>query len=413
MQENTVIGHYRIIRPLGKGGMGEVYLAEDTRLKREVAIKVLPERLRSDLDRLKRFRREAEAAASLKHNNIATIYSLEEIDDQLLIVMEHVEGESLKDRIPDDGMDLDAFFATFLPLADALSHAHSQGRIHRDLKPGNIMIAEDGTPKILDFGLARIIDPDPVQVYSETETPPQIGPDDKTRTMDEEEQRKAAEAAKKAVPSLTRGGQLIGTPQYMSPEQAEREETDARTDLFSFGVVMYEALTGQRPFEGKTLESIIGRIVEAQPKAVTEIKPVTPYTLWTVIRTCLKKNRRAHADGKSAVCPVAGCTDGDTGRHRAGGREDVASTAGTGAVVGAGDRIVLAAAGGDSGGCGGVGGWGVRGVVHEAWITIMYSNEDILITTGSEYKSVERSGAVSRWDYGRLYRIKDRHTLVI
>ena len=151
--------------------MGEVYLAEDTRLKREVAIKVLPESVSKDPERLKRFRREAEAAAKLKHPNIATIYALEEFDD-LFIVMEYVEGQTLTDLIPKEGMNLDStggsrtaptFFATFIPLADALAHAHSQGRIHRDLKPANIMITEDGTPKILDFGLARIIDPDPVQ----------------------------------------------------------------------------------------------------------------------------------------------------------------------------------------------------------------------------------------------------------
>ena len=314
MDADTTLGHYRIIRQLGKGGMGEVYLAEDTRLDRQVAIKVLPERLRNNPERLQRFRREARAAASLNHPNIAHIYALEEFNDQLLITMEHVEGESLKDRIPDDGMDLDTFFNTFIPLVDALAHAHSQGRIHRDLKPGNIMMAEDGTPKILDFGLARIIDPDPVQVAEESETKLELGPDDETRSMDEEEQRKAAEAAKKAVPSLTRGGQLIGTPQYMSPEQAERKETDARTDIFSFGVVMYQALTGQRPFEGKTLESIIGRIVEAEPKAVTELKPVTPYTLDWLIRMSLRKDREErtqnarslHADLRDVQQEVGG-----------------------------------------------------------------------------------------------------------
>jgi eukaryotic-like serine/threonine-protein kinase len=291
MNAGQHLAHYTIIRPLGKGGMGEVYLAEDKKLDRQVAIKVLPERLRQNPERLERFRREAKAAASLKHPNIATIHSLEEIEDQLLITMEYVEGESLRDRILSDGMDVDTFFDIFIPLAAALSHAHIQGRIHRDLKPGNIMIAEDGRPKILDFGLARIIDPDPVQVYSESEPTPEIGPDDETRTMNEEEQWKTTEAIEKGVPSLTRGGQLIGTPQYMSPEQAESEEIDFRTDIFSFGVVMYEALTGQRPFEGKTLESIIGRIVEAEPKAVTELKPVTPYTLWVLMRQCLKKNR--------------------------------------------------------------------------------------------------------------------------
>ena len=278
MQPGTHIGRYHILRPLGAGGMGEVYLAEDTRLKRQVAVKVLPERLRSSEERLKRFRREAEAAASLKHPNIATIHSLEEIDDpdgapQLLIVMEHAEGHTLKEAIPEGGMEIDQFFETFIPLADALAHAHSLGRIHRDLKPANIMITEDGTPKILDFGLARIIDPDAVEAYSDSG----LGEDDATQTM------------KEGVPSLTRGGQLIGTPQYMSPEQAERKDTDARTDIFSLGLVMYEALTGKRAFDGDSLESIIGRILVEEPQAVTELKPITPYTLWTTVRKCIAK----------------------------------------------------------------------------------------------------------------------------
>ena len=302
------LAHYKILRQLGKGGMGEVYLADDTKLDRQVAIKVLPDAVRHNPERLARFRREARAAASLTHPNIATIYALEEAmleNDGAgdgdrhdvgarravplqFIVMEYVEGESLKDIIPSDGMDLDTFFDTFIPLADALAHAHSHGRIHRDLKPANIMIAEDGTPKILDFGLARIIDPDPVQaVYEDTETTPEIGPEDPTVTMKPEDH----ENVPKGVPSLTRGGQLMGTPQYMSPEQAERRETDARTDIFSFGVVMYEALTGQRLFDGETLESIIGRILEAEPQAVTELKPVTPHQLWWTMRKCLQKDR--------------------------------------------------------------------------------------------------------------------------
>ena len=284
MTPNTTIGHYRIIRPLGKGGMGEVYLAEDTRLQRQVALKILPESLRQNPERLARFRREALAAAKLKHPNIAVIYALEEADGQTFITMEYVEGKTLSERIPSDGMDLDAFFNTFIPLADALAHAHENGRIHRDLKPGNIMVTAEGVPKILDFGLARIITPDPVQAaYEQTVTTPEIDSEAPTVTMKPEDHQ--------GVTSLTRGGQLMGTPQYMSPEQAERKETDARTDIFSFGVVMYEALTGQKLFDGDTLESIIGRILEAEPKAVTEIKPVTPHQLWWTIRNCLQKDR--------------------------------------------------------------------------------------------------------------------------
>lgn len=293
MNTGQALAHYEIIRPLGKGGMGEVYLAQDTKLKREVAIKVLPESVRSDEERLRRFRREAEAAAKLNHSNIAHIYTLENVDDLTFIVMEYVDGKTLSELIPTEGMDLNTFFKIFILLADALSHAHGHGRVHRDLKPGNIMITSEGTPKILDFGLAHIIDPDPVQAYSASETTPELGPDDETRTMNTEAQRKAAEAAvgaRHAVPSLTRGGQLIGTPAYMSPEQIEGKKVDARTDIFSFGIVMYEAITGQRPFQGENIESIIGRILTEHPLAVTELKPVTSYTLWWTVRKCLEKD---------------------------------------------------------------------------------------------------------------------------
>jgi serine/threonine-protein kinase len=175
----------------------------------------------------------------------------------------------------------------FLPLADALAHAHGQGRIHRDLKPGNIMITPESTPKILDFGLARLLDPEPQA--AQPGPPPQIDSEAPTRTMSPEEQQAAAAALD--VPSLTRGGPLMGTPMYMSPEQAERQDTDARTDIFSLGVMMYEAITGKRPFEGKTLESVIGKILEVEPAPVTALRPVTPYPLWSVIRRCLKKDR--------------------------------------------------------------------------------------------------------------------------
>ena len=270
------LGHYNIVRELGKGGMGEVYLAEDTRLKREVAIKVLPESLSNDPERLKRFRREAEAAATLKHPNIATIYALEEIDgpdgtSEIFIVMEYVEGAPLSDHIPSDGMNLDTFFKTFIPLADALAHAHEHGRIHRDLKPGNIMLDTGGTPKILDFGLARIVQEPAIQT---------IGSEDSTKTMKKDEGS-----------STTQGPVFLGTPKYMSPEQADQKPTDQRSDLFSFGVVMYEALTGRKPFDGESVASVIGKIMESEPEPVTALKPVTPHQLWWVIRKCLAKNR--------------------------------------------------------------------------------------------------------------------------
>jgi serine/threonine protein kinase len=266
MREGTVLGHYRIVRALGKGGMGEVYLADDTKLKREVAVKVLPASLRDDSERLRLFRREAEAAARLKHPSIATIHALEELESPdadgeavTFIAMEYVEGKTLAEAIPSGGMSLETFFDIFLPLADALAHAHELGRTHRDLKPANIMLNRDGTPKILDFGLARV-EPEQAELSTDSESP--------TR----------------APRSLVDSGQLVGTPAYMSPEQAERKPVDARTDLFSLGVVMYEALTGERPFRGESLESLIGRILEAEPEPVTAVNPATPYLLWSFNR---------------------------------------------------------------------------------------------------------------------------------
>jgi eukaryotic-like serine/threonine-protein kinase len=283
MTPGTTIGHYNILRPLGKGGMGEVYLAHDTKLDRDVAVKVLPESLRNDPERLARFRREAKAAASLQHSNIGTIHALEEIDDSLFIVMEYVDGQTLAEAIPEGGMDLDAFFATFIPLADALAHAHDQGRVHRDIKPGNIMIAKDGTPKILDFGLARIM---PVEESSapDTEAP--------TKTM------KPAEPDPSAMHD---GPRIMGTPQYMSPEQAEGRELDHRTDIFSFGVVMYEALRGRRPFGGETYASVISSILKDEPTAITEFKGDLSRDLWRVIRHSLEKDRRRRTQSMSEI----------------------------------------------------------------------------------------------------------------
>ena len=327
----TTLSHYRIIRQLGKGGMGEVYLAEDTRLNREVAVKVLPESLRNNPERLARFRREAEVAAKLKHPNIATIHALEEAvpeDDGtgdgdvsvrarhaspqrehpdghasiLFIVMEYVEGEPLTARIPSGGMDFGTFFDTFIPLADALSHAHEHGRIHRDLKPANIMIAQDGTPKILDFGLARI-EPGAAKAQADSESaiaPESAIADSETSTVTMKEGVPLPETP--PPQNLTQGRQLMGTLPYMSPEQAERKDMDHRTDLFSFGIVMYEALTGQRPFKGDTETSLLGRILEAEPEPVTTLKPVTPHTLWWIIRQCLKKDREDRIQTAHELC---------------------------------------------------------------------------------------------------------------
>ncbi|MBI4551360.1 MAG: serine/threonine protein kinase, partial [Candidatus Latescibacteria bacterium] len=224
----TTLLHYRILRKLGQGGMGEVYLAEDTRLERQVALKVLPAAVRRDPERIARFKTEAKAAAQLNHPHIATIYAVEEVEDLLFITMEYVDGQPLSALLPPDGLPLAQFFAWFVPLADALCHAHEHRVTHRDLKPGNLMVSKEGVPKILDFGLAQITRPEPVE-------PGVVDHDAPTEKV-----------PPRPLP-LTQLGAVLGTPAYMSPEQAERKPTDARTEVFSFGVVLYEALTGQRP----------------------------------------------------------------------------------------------------------------------------------------------------------------------
>ena len=219
--EGRTISHYRISKLLGKGTMGAVYLAEDIRLKRSLALKVLCSDPQESKESLKRFRIEAEAIARLNHLNIATLYTVEEVDNQSLIAMEYIDGQCLKDLIPETGLSLDIFFEWFLPLAEALAHAHEKGVIHRDIKPANIMVTREGLPKILDFGIARIHGAKFDQAGG---------------SLGDE--------------SLTRIGTVMGSPAYMSPEQAAGGKVDYRTDIFSFGILMYESPRRQKTLQG-------------------------------------------------------------------------------------------------------------------------------------------------------------------
>ncbi|MEZ5426463.1 MAG: protein kinase [Pyrinomonadaceae bacterium] len=255
------LGHYKIVSQIGSGGMGEVYLARDLRLNRRVAIKTLPGSFSVIPKYIQRFQTEARAAAKLNHPNVATVYSVEDIDGHSLITMEYVEGETLDKLIPEGGLEMKKFLEWFIDLADALAHAHEKGIIHRDIKPGNIMITSTGVPKILDFGLARRIDP------------MRISPEGPTL-------------------GLTQSGQILGTPAYMSPEQAEGEAIDQRSDVFSFGVVMYEAITGERPFKGESYAAIISSLMTKEPAPIGEIKPEIPFLLARLITKCLAKDRR-------------------------------------------------------------------------------------------------------------------------
>ena len=264
MSVPETLGHYRILGPLGQGGMGEVYLAEDTRLHRKVAIKVLPPLMANDPERRQRFEREAHTVAALNHPNIVTIHAVEEAGGTPFLVMELVEGTPLSDEIPRGGLPLDKLLRVAIPTADALAAAQERGITHRDLKPSNIMLTRDGRVKVLDFGLAKLRE---VEIAAAS--------DDVTRMPTGE---------------LTGEGKIIGTVAYMSPEQAEGKPVDPRSDIFSLGVVLHEMATGDRPFKGDTNVSIISSILKDTPSSVTDLNPKLPPDLARIVRRCLSKD---------------------------------------------------------------------------------------------------------------------------
>jgi transposase-like protein len=259
------ISHYRILAKLGEGGMGEVYRARDTKLDREIAIKVLPPELAWDPERLERFEREAKAVAALNHPNIVTIYSVEDSDGVHFITMELVEGRTLAEIVTTAGFSLDRFFDLALPLADAVSSAHSKGVVHRDLKPANIMLDQEGRLKILDFGLAKLFDP-AIGTSASAQDPTVV-----------------------LASSPTVAGSVLGTADYMSPEQAEGKPVDHRSDLFSLGIILYEVLTGKHPFRGDSQASTISALLRDIPEPVSEVRPALPRHLGRIIGRCLDK----------------------------------------------------------------------------------------------------------------------------
>ena len=265
-----MLGHYRIIAKIGSGGMGEVYLAADTKLGRNVALKTLSPIFQDDDDFLRRFRNEARAAAALNHPHVATVYSVEEANGHTFIAMEYIEGKTLQDLIPEGGVDVETFVAWFVPVALALEHAHSRGVIHRDIKPGNIMLTNDGIVKILDFGLAYF--------------GPPVG-----RDVDP------------LVNDVTQPGQILGTPAYMSPEQAEGKEVDHRSDIFSLGVVMYEAITGRKPFRGDSNAEVITNLTKIHPPPACDVKSDVPQPISQLIDRCLQKRSRARFQSMQEV----------------------------------------------------------------------------------------------------------------
>ena len=254
------LGHYRVLEQLGAGGMGEVYLAEDARLGRKVALKMLPADLTAEDERVRRFQQEARAASALNHPNIITIYEIVEMDSRHFMATEFIDGETLLERLKTGLMKIHDALDVAVQVASALCAAHQAGIVHRDIKPGNIMLRTDGIVKVLDFGLAML----------------------------SEQKNDDLEAATLVK---TKQGTVMGTAHYMSPEQARGQKMDARTDIFSLGVVLYEMLTGRVPFGGQTMTDVLASILMLEPPSLSQSAPDAPEELQRIVHHALRKDK--------------------------------------------------------------------------------------------------------------------------
>ncbi len=266
----TTLSHFKITAKLGEGGMGEVYLAEDTKLGREVAIKVLPAALTADPERRLRFEREAQAAAALDHPNIAVIHEVGEADGHPFLVMQLVKGQTLRQILADRRLSLKEWLQIATAVSDGLAHAHKNGIVHRDLKPENVMLTDEGQVKLLDFGLAKLLEPTPTAAGGTSDL------DSKLQTISRE---------------LTMAGKVLGTVAYMSPEQARGETVDHRSDLFSFGVILYEMAGGQRPFQGDTEIESLHATLKSEAQPLSDVAGDIPAEAERVVRKALEKER--------------------------------------------------------------------------------------------------------------------------
>ncbi len=263
MKAGDGLGPYRILAKLGEGGMGEVYLARDPKLGRDVALKVLPDEVASDPERLLRFEREARTVAALNHPNIVTLHAVEDAGGTPFLVMEHVSGRALSELIPPGGLDLARLIDIAAPIAAALAAAHDKSIVHRDLKPSNVMVTDDGLVKVLDFGLAKMQEP----VHADIEGSAQTA-------------------------TATLGSRVVGTVPYMSPEQLRGDRVDARTDIFSFGAMLYEMATGLRPFRGDSSVDVMSAILRGEPQPLEQVRPGLPPRLIRLVKRCLEKDPR-------------------------------------------------------------------------------------------------------------------------